>query len=106
MEAKIRNSVSAYALGFVALVLAVLVRWLLDPLMGDAFPLVTLFGAVAAAVDRLWMAGRAVCEQRSASCNGMIASLMTGSRYTLLAGLGRIESVQQVKDNRPTEVAL
>ena len=32
------------------LVAAVLIRWLLDPLMGDTFPLVTLFGAVAAAV--------------------------------------------------------
>lgn len=54
MEARIRNSLSAYALGFVALILAVLVRWLLDPLLGDAFPLVTLFGAVAAAV---WLSG-------------------------------------------------
>jgi PAS domain S-box-containing protein len=32
------------------LVAAVLLRWLLDPQMGDTFPLVTLFGAVAAAV--------------------------------------------------------
>ena len=36
------------------MVLAVLLRWLLDPLMGDALPLVTLFGAVAAAV---WLGG-------------------------------------------------
>jgi len=43
-----------YAFGFVAIVLAVLLRWLLDPLMGDALPLVTLFGAVAAAV---WWGG-------------------------------------------------
>ena len=34
--------------------LAVLLRWGLDPLLGDAFPLVTLFGAVAAAA---WLAG-------------------------------------------------
>jgi PAS domain S-box-containing protein len=34
--------------------LAVLLRWVLDPLMGDALPLVTLFGAVAAAV---WLGG-------------------------------------------------
>ena len=32
-----------------------LLRWLLDPVMGDALPLVTLFGAVAAAV---WVGGR------------------------------------------------
>jgi PAS domain S-box-containing protein len=37
-----------------AVVLAVLLRWALDPLMGDALPLVTLFGAVAAAV---WLDG-------------------------------------------------
>lgn len=43
-----------YAFGFVAIVLAVLLRWLLDPLMGDALPLVTLFGAVAAA---MWWGG-------------------------------------------------
>ena len=45
---------NAYALGFLALVLAVLLRWALDPLMGDALPLVTLFGAVAAGV---WLGG-------------------------------------------------
>ena len=54
MEANLRNSLSAYALGLVAVVLAVLLRWALDPLMGDALPLVTVFGAVAAAV---WLAG-------------------------------------------------
>ena len=49
-----REMRTAYALGFVAVVTAVLLRWLLDPLMGDALPLVTLFGAVAAAV---WLGG-------------------------------------------------
>lgn len=49
-----RSSFQAYALGLVALVVAVFLRWLLDPLMGDALPLVTLFGAVAAAV---WLGG-------------------------------------------------
>ena len=43
-----------YGLGFLAVIIAVLVRWLLDPLMGDTLPLVTLFGAVAAAV---WLGG-------------------------------------------------
>lgn len=50
----VRGSVKAYLLGFLALVLAILLRWLLDPLMGDALPLVTLFGAVAAGV---WLGG-------------------------------------------------
>lgn len=49
-----RGSFKAYALGLVALAIAVILRWLLDPLMGDALPLVTLFGAVAAAV---WLGG-------------------------------------------------
>lgn len=52
--AKVRSSIKTYALGIIALGVAVLLRWLLDPLMGDAFPLVTLFGAVAAAV---WLGG-------------------------------------------------
>ena len=52
--ASVRNMRTAYALGLVAVVLAVLLRWALDPLMGDALPLVTLFGAVAAAV---WLGG-------------------------------------------------
>src|SRR4029078_9473708 len=46
--------VKTYAPGFLAVVIAVLVRWLLDPVMGDTLPLVTLFGAVAAAV---WLGG-------------------------------------------------
>jgi PAS domain S-box-containing protein len=46
--------VKAYALSLVALAAAVLLRWVLDPLMGDALPLVTLFGAVAGAV---WLGG-------------------------------------------------
>jgi PAS domain S-box-containing protein len=50
----VRSSIKTYALGIVALAVAVLLRWLLDPLMGDSLPLVTLFGAVAAAV---WLGG-------------------------------------------------
>jgi PAS domain S-box-containing protein len=50
----VRNPVAAYAVALAALVAAVLLRWLLDPFMGDAFPLVTLFGAVAAAT---WVGG-------------------------------------------------
>ncbi|HET9479727.1 MAG TPA: PAS domain S-box protein [Pyrinomonadaceae bacterium] len=51
---QVDTSLKSYALGFVAVVLAVLLRWMLDPLLGDAFPLVTLYGAVAAAV---WLGG-------------------------------------------------
>src|SRR6516165_10833061 len=45
---------SAYATAIAALVAAVLLRWALDPLIGDTLPLVTLFGAVAIAV---WVGG-------------------------------------------------
>lgn len=51
---KVRGSLKNYVVGFIALTAAVLLRWVLDPLMGDALPLVTLFGAVAAAV---WLGG-------------------------------------------------
>jgi PAS domain S-box-containing protein len=50
----LRNELKAYGLGLLALAAAVLLRWLLDPVLGDALPLVTLYGAVAAAV---WLGG-------------------------------------------------
>jgi PAS domain S-box-containing protein len=37
-------------IALVAVAVAVALRWLLDPIMGDTLPLVTVFGAVAAAV--------------------------------------------------------
>jgi len=45
----VKDPVVSYVLSMAALAAAVLLRWLLDPLMGDALPLVTLFGAVAVA---------------------------------------------------------
>ena len=48
------SALKNYGLGLLAVAAAVLLRWLLDPLMGDALPLVTIFGAVAAAV---WLGG-------------------------------------------------
>jgi len=51
---RVRNMRTAFALGLAAVLAAVLLRWVLDPLMGDALPLVTLFGAVAAAA---WLGG-------------------------------------------------
>ncbi|HVQ17033.1 MAG TPA: PAS domain S-box protein, partial [Vicinamibacterales bacterium] len=49
-----RSAATNYALSFAALAGAVLLRYLLDPWMGDALPLVTLLGAVAVSV---WFAG-------------------------------------------------
>ena len=51
---KVRDSIKSYTVGLAAVALAVLLRWALDPFMGDAYPLVTLFGAVAASV---WLGG-------------------------------------------------
>src|SRR5262245_14556407 len=44
----------AHLVSLGALIAAVLLRFVLDPWLGDALPLVTLFGAVAAAV---WVGG-------------------------------------------------
>ena len=43
---RVTDTLTAYALALAALVAAVLLRYLLDPWMGDALPLVTLFMAV------------------------------------------------------------
>lgn len=53
-QAEMRGSLKTYAVGFLALGMAVALRWALDPVMGDTLPLVTLFGAVAAAA---WLGG-------------------------------------------------
>ena len=47
-----RTRMRDHALATAALVLAVLVRWLLDPLLGNSMPLATAFAAVAAASGR------------------------------------------------------
>ncbi len=49
-----RNTASTWAFALAALAVAVLIRWLLNPFIGDALPFVTLFGAVAASV---WLGG-------------------------------------------------
>jgi PAS domain S-box-containing protein len=48
------TSGTGYIWSFFLLAAAVALRWLLDPLLGDALPFVTLFGAVAAAI---WIGG-------------------------------------------------
>jgi len=50
MLSDVPRSAAAYAMAVAALVAAIGLRLLLDPVLGDAFPLVTLFGAVAGAV--------------------------------------------------------
>ena len=50
MLSDVHRSVGAYAMAVAALAAAVGLRLLLDPILGDTLPLVTLYGAVAAAV--------------------------------------------------------
>ena len=52
--AGVKSPAVSSALAIAGLAAAVLLRWVLDPLMGDTLPLVTLFGAVAGAV---WLGG-------------------------------------------------
>ena len=49
-----RTKAMPWAIALLALGMAVLLRWVLDPLMRDTLPLVTLFGAVAIGV---WLGG-------------------------------------------------
>jgi PAS domain S-box-containing protein len=51
---KLHSPLMTYGLSLAATAVAVLLRWLLDPVMGDTLPLVTLYGAVALAA---WIGG-------------------------------------------------
>jgi len=67
----VRNRVAAYAVSLAALAAALLLRWLLDPLLGDQLRLLVVFGAVAVAV---WAGG-----WLPASCVALVGYL--GSAY-------------------------
>src|SRR5437773_7235043 len=47
-------TIRTYAIALAALMVALIARWLVDPILGDHLPLVTLYGAVAVAV---WAGG-------------------------------------------------
>ena len=49
-----RRGLAGYGIALLVLTAALLLRWLLDPLLGNSLPLVTLFGAVTVAV---WVGG-------------------------------------------------
>jgi len=53
-KAGIRSPIPAHALAIALVAAAAVLRWLLDPLLDDTLPLVTLFGAVAGAA---WLGG-------------------------------------------------
>src|SRR5690242_18340436 len=46
--------VAGYGLSLMALAAVLALRWALDPLLGETMPIVTLYGAVAAAI---WLSG-------------------------------------------------
>jgi PAS domain S-box-containing protein len=117
----VRSRTLAHVLAAVALAAAVLMRWLLDPLMGDALPLVTVFGAIAAAV---WLGGYrpalAVVILGYLACDylfipprgrlgldepgkvvGLVAYLLT---CTLIIGFGEAMRVAQVRAAERGEV--
>jgi PAS domain S-box-containing protein len=116
-----RRPVIAYALAVAALLAAVALRGLLDPVMGDALPLVTLFGAVAAAVwaggyrpaivvgilgyvgcNYLFIAprGRLAFDERG-TVVGLLAYLFTCS---LIIGFGEAMRVAQIRANERREL--
>jgi PAS domain S-box-containing protein len=92
---RIRHAVLDYALAFLGLGAAVLLRYALDQWMGNSLPLVTLFGAVAAAV---WIGGYRpaivvtaigylVCQYLFIEPRGTLALLSSGDWIGLLAYL-------------------
>lgn len=115
-----------YAFGFVAIVLAVLLRWLLDPLMGDTLPLVTLFGAVAAAA---WWGGYRIAIPLSligyVACNywfiqprstldltalpnlvGLVAYLFTCSLIIAFAEVARVAHARAIEREEVFRITL
>ena len=54
MHGSSKVPLKTYGISIAAVAAAVILRWLLDPFLGDTLPLVTLFGAVALAV---WIGG-------------------------------------------------
>ena len=118
---RVRNAPAAYALAIGVLAAAVLLRYLLDPWMGDTLPLVTLFGAVAAAV---WVGGYrpavVVCVVGYLACDylfivprgqlglndaekviGLLAYLFT---CTLIIGIGESERRAQMRASQQREL--
>src|SRR5262245_11624934 len=84
----VRSAARDYAAAFAALAAAVLLRALLDPLMGDRFPFIILFGAVAAA---FWaggyrpalvvaIVGYLVCDYLFVSPRGSFGSFLAPGR--------------------------
>lgn len=92
----VRSSVTKYGLSLAALLVAVAVRWLLDPLLHDDLALVTIFGAIALSV---WLGGYrpallvtvlgyAICGYLFIEPRGSIDLRVGGNLVGLVAYLG------------------
>ena len=115
------DSPIVYALSIALVVAAVGLRYLLDPWMGDTLPLVTLFGAIAAAV---WLGGyrpampasapwaispATTCSSNLAAMStlpmsrsiGLVAYLCTGA---LVIGLGEVSRLAQTRASEQREL--
>jgi PAS domain S-box-containing protein len=112
---------SGYALATTALVLAVFIRWLLDPLLGDALPFATLFAAVAVSVwaggylpaGVVAIIGYAACAYLFTPPRGSLAHPTVTSVVALIAylltcgliiGLGEAMRAAQLRANQRRDV--
>lgn len=77
----------SYLFSFAVLVAAVLLRWLLDPLMGDTLPLVTLFRR-RKRMDGRWLPSRHRRGHRG--LRSLFVSLHRASRPLGLDNVGNI----------------
>ncbi len=116
-----RRAVVTYGFAFAAVIAAVLLRWLLDPVMGDAMPLVTLFGAVAAAASvggyrpavPAAILGYLACDYlfippRASLSVGGLGDIVGLSAYlftcALIIGIGHAMRVARVRGNEQAEL--
>src|SRR5262249_2982606 len=84
----IGSAMIAYLVAIAATALAVLLRWSLDPIMGDHLPLVTLFGAIAVTV---WFGGYRPALLAAAMGYVACAYLFVEPRGSL--GLGEVRNL-------------
>jgi PAS domain S-box-containing protein len=116
----LRGTFKAYAFSVGATAVAILLRWLLDPLLGDALPFVTVFGSVAAAaglggtragvlatvlgyigVDFLFMEPRlSLAIARGSDVVGLAAYLFT---CAIILAIGRAMRVAQEREAEQRE---
>jgi PAS domain S-box-containing protein len=74
------RAAAGYGLSLIVLAAAIAIRWLLDPVMGDTLPLVTLFAAVAGAI---WLSGVAAAVTVTIAGYVVAAYLFVPPRGTL-----------------------